>query len=193
MKQNQDNKVNITVLKQMEPIIKELLKYPNVWKTLDVDYFPPRVERLYTIWNGYRIHLHVIHPTDQPCLMHKHRWPSAMKLLKGSYEMGLAYWTHEIAAKNAFIIPILSKLLLTAGSYYEMTQTDTLHYVKPTGEPSYSIMITCDLYPEAYKLRQEQVTKELQPLSNPRKIEILNIFKKLTKDSWIKKLIRIFA
>ena len=45
MKLNQ-NSVSIEVLKSLESDIKELLNKPEVWSTLDVDYFPPRVERL---------------------------------------------------------------------------------------------------------------------------------------------------
>lgn len=71
MKANQ-NTVSIEILKSLETDIKSLLKDPSIWKTLDVDYFPPRVERLYTDYKGYRIFLHTIHTTDKPCLFHKH-------------------------------------------------------------------------------------------------------------------------
>ena len=83
MKPNQ-NSVSIEILKSLEPEIKQLLDKPEVWNTLDVDYYPPRVGRLWTELNGYRIFLHTIHPTDKPCLFHKHKWPAAFKQVKGS-------------------------------------------------------------------------------------------------------------
>ena len=47
---------------------------PEIWNTLDVDYFPPRVERVWTqVDENHRLFIHVIHPTTEPCLFHKHR------------------------------------------------------------------------------------------------------------------------
>lgn len=178
MKPNQDKLININFLISIENDIKELVKNANVWKTLDVDYFPPRVERLYTDHNGYRIFLHAIHKTDQECLYHKHRWPAAFKQLKGSYEMGITYSEKEISSTEVHKLPTLSKFLINEGSYYEMTQTDCLHYVKPISDISYSIMITYDLYPEA-TLRREIVDKKLYELSNERKLELLDLYRKL--------------
>ena len=45
LKVNQ-NSVSIEILKLLEPNIKTLLNNSDIWNTLDVDYFPPRVERL---------------------------------------------------------------------------------------------------------------------------------------------------
>lgn len=125
------NSVNIDILKSLEQEIKGLLNNPDIWKTLDVDYFPPRVERLWTIYKGYRIFLHTIHPTDKPCLFHKHKWPAAFKQISGSYEMGITYSEDEISSDKAYEMPILAKFIISEGSYYEMTQTDCLHFVKP--------------------------------------------------------------
>lgn len=163
----------------MEPNIKLLLKYENEWKTLDVDYFPPRVERLYTTYCDCRVHLHIIHPTNKKCLYHKHRWPAVIKQLKGSYEMGITYSAEEVSTDEAHNLPTLAKFKINEGSYYEMKQTDCLHYVKPDNyEPSYSIMLTKDLYPEA-SFRKETVDRKLEELSDERKKEILKIFKTL--------------
>lgn len=177
MKLNQ-NSVTIEVLKSLESDIKELLNKPEVWSTLDVDYFPPRVERLWTIHKGYRIFLHTIHPTDKTCLYHKHRWPAAFKQLSGSYEMGITYSEDEISSDYAYDIPTLVRFIVSPGSYYEMTQTDCLHFVKPQGELSNSIMITKDMYPES-EFRKESLTVELTSLDESRKIEILDLYKKL--------------
>lgn len=75
MKQNQ-NSVSIDILKSLESTIRELTLNTDIWSSLDIDYYPPRVERLFTDYDGYRIYLHYIHPTNEPCLFHKHRWPS---------------------------------------------------------------------------------------------------------------------
>lgn len=179
MKQNQ-NSVSIEILKSLEPEIKSLLDNPEVWNTLDVDYYPPRVERLWTEYKGYRIFLHTIHPTDKPCLFHKHKWPAAFKQVKGSYEMGITYSENEINSDEAYLLPTLARFIVTEGSYYEMTQTDALHFVNPKGKVSHSIMITKDLYPEAV-FRKESLDKVLNVLSNERKIELLLIYKYFMK------------
>ena len=175
MKPNQNQEVNIEVLKNLEEDILNLMHQPEVWKTLDVDYFPPRVERLYTTFKGYRIFLHVIHKTLERCLYHKHRWMAAFKQINGSYEMGITYSPNEITSDEAHNMPDLAKFIITKGSYYEMTQTDCMHYVRPISDLSCSIMITKDLYPEAV-FRKETLDKKLNELSEERKLQILQAF-----------------
>lgn len=172
MKNNQES-VNINILKSLEPDIRKLLKRADVWKTLDVDYYPPRVERLYTTFGEYRIFLHIIHHTDEECLFHKHRWPAAFKQVDGCYEMGITYSEEDVDSLVAHNLPILSKFVIDTGSYYEMTQTDCLHYVKPITKTSASIMITKDLYADD---RKEANTLVLSELSEERKLEILLLF-----------------
>jgi len=163
----------IELLQKYEHSLGELVLKPEIWNTLDVDYFPPRVERVWTqIDKNHRLFIHVIHPTTEPCLFHKHRWPAAFKMVSGAYEMGIAYSEKEITSEEAYKLPTISKFVMSAGSYYEMTNTHTLHYVKPLDEPSISLMLTGPLYPEA-SFRKEVLTKELQPLSDMRKNQIL--------------------
>ena len=174
MKSNQ-NSINIEILKSLETNIKNLLVDPSIWKSLDVDYFPPRVERLYTDYKGYRIFLHTIHLTDKPCLFHKHRWPAAFKQVYGSYEMGITHSEKEVSSEEAYLLPTLARFIINEGSYYEMNQTDCLHFVKPIGETSCSIMVTKDMYPEA-SFRKESLDRVLEELTKQRKMEILDFF-----------------
>lgn len=176
MKPNAVTPISIELLQLMEERIITFLKQKDIWTSLDVDYYPPRVERLFTHHNGFRIYLHVIHQTNEKCLYHKHRWPAAFKQLKGSYEMGITYSPDEIKSDEAHKLPTLAMFTISEGSYYEMTQTDCLHYVKPLTDISLSIMITHDLYPEA-EFRKETVDRKLNPLSDARKSEILEMFK----------------
>lgn len=164
----------IELLQKYEYSLGELLLKPEIWNTLDVDYFPPRVERVWTqVDEIHRLFIHVIHPTNEPCLFHKHRWPAAFKMVSGSYEMGITYSEKEISSEEAYKLPNIATFIMSAGSYYEMINTHTLHYVKPLNEPSISLMLTGTLYPEA-NFRKEVLTKELQPLSDLRKNEILD-------------------
>ena len=177
MKKNQNSKINIEALKGFEGLIKDLLSDPSAWKTLDVDYHPPRVERLYHDRDGYRIYLHYIHTNIDDCLFHKHNWPAALKQVYGSYEMGITYSEKEISSDDAHDLPTIARFIINEGSYYEMTQTDALHYVNPITPYSLSIMITNDKYPES-GFRKESVDRKLESLSENRKLEIIDLFKK---------------
>lgn len=126
------------------------LNNPEIWNSLDVDYFPPRVERLWRKLEidglEYRIYLHMIHFTEKPCLFHKHRWPSAIMMLEGGYEMGIAYSEENISSEDAYKLPVAARFLLSEGSAYEMTEPHGLHYVKPVTEYSISVMLSGPKY-----------------------------------------------
>ena len=163
----------IELLKKIELELPTLLKDQSIWNTLDVDYFPPRVERLWLQYDQeHRFFIHFIHPTESPCLFHKHRWPAAFKIIYGNYEMGITYSEKEITSNEAYNLPTISRFIMSAGSYYEMVNTHTLHYVKPLNNISISFMVTGNLYPEA-SIRKEALTKELKPLSENRKLAML--------------------
>lgn len=163
----------IEKLKEAEIKLPYLLKNIDNWSSLDVDYFPPRVERLWMQYDeSHRLFIHIIHPTTENCLFHKHKWPAAFKMIQGQYEVGISYSEDEISSDNAYNIPIISKFILSAGSYYEMTNTHTLHYVKPIDKYSVSLMITGNLYPEN---RKEVLDRKLNALSLERVAEILRI------------------
>jgi len=81
----------IDKLQQIEDkLILKLLSQPEKWQTKLVNYFPPIVERCWIQLGNYRLLLHFIHEcTAEEALFHTHRWPSAMHILSGKYEMGL--------------------------------------------------------------------------------------------------------
>ena len=161
----------INKLKEAEKFLPELIMMPDLWNTLNVDYFPPKVERLWMQYDKeHRLFIHVIHPTDEYCLFHKHRWEGAFKMLRGSYEMGLSMSEKEVTNEEAHALPVVAKFIIAPGTYYEMTYTHGLHYVRPIGEPSLSLMMTGNLYPE---VRTDSLDRDLQPLSDQRKREIL--------------------
>jgi hypothetical protein len=90
--------------------------------------------------------------------------------------MGITYSRDEVDSNMAYELPVLAKFIIAAGSYYEMTQTDALHYVRPITPFSLSIMLTKEKYPE-HVIRKEANTRKLEPLSELRKLEILQLFK----------------
>lgn len=151
------------------------------FNSLDVDYFPPRVERISINIGNYRIYFHVLHPCDEgQSLYHSHPWESAVHVIGGTYEMGLSFSTNEndlidiesgkyneLRAKDE-----ICKIVVSQGMYYEMLNKHGWHYVRPVGKhPAYSVMMTGKLLYKGGK-----ATKELKELSDKRITEIKKYF-----------------
>jgi hypothetical protein len=89
--------------------------------------------------------------------------------------MGITYSKDEVSSEEAYLLPTIARFIIDEGSYYEMTQTDCLHFVKPMDKRSMSIMITKDMYPES-SFRKESLDVKLEELSEERKIDLLKNF-----------------
>ena len=146
------------------------------WDSVDVDYHPPRVERLYTKIGSIRICLHRIHPCDpEKALLHPHPWPASFKIYKGMYASEVG--TSETAEPPKERV----RLLLDAGSMKSMTNPNDWHFVAPIKEPVYSIMINGTPY-EEMNPGVEKANKQLLPLHSYEKELILKDFKELIEN-----------
>jgi len=126
----------LDAMHQIEAKLPILLTAARVWNSLDVNYEPPHVERLWHQYDdNYRLYLHRIHPCNE-ALFHPHPWPSAVHILSGSYEMGIGY------GEGSKQPPVAATLTLRGGSEYEMIEPNGWHYVRPLAGPSLSIMVT---------------------------------------------------
>ena len=127
-------------LEEVEAALPELLaaEEGGGWRSLYIDYHPPIVERLYRPWGAHmRINLHRIWPCEPSgALFHPHPWPSAVKVLSGTYQMRTGYGSGVEAP------PVAALINMPAGACYEMTHPDAWHAVRPVGAPSLSLMIT---------------------------------------------------
>jgi hypothetical protein len=127
----------LDVLHIVERDLPRLLRSRDGWTSLDVDYHPPRVERVYRAYGAHRISLHRIHPcAPAEALFHPHPWPSAMRVLEGRYEMGVGWGAGERPP------PVAAHLVADGGMEYEMTDPDAWHYVRPIGGPALTLMVT---------------------------------------------------
>jgi len=126
------------ILASAEAALPALLNDPAGWRSLDINYHPPRVERLFRPWGeGGRLSLHRVHPCPlDSALFHPHPWPSAMRIVSGSYRMIVGY------GAGVEQPPVAMTLELTAGARYAMVDPDAWHAVVPQGQPSLSIMVT---------------------------------------------------
>lgn len=123
--------------------LPDLLDRPELWGDMHIIYHPPRVERLWLQRGDQRLFLHRIYPCkpDQ-ALWHPHPWPSAVRLLTGRYEHAIA-GTASFKDESGFARPTaaLSRMVLAAGSEYEMVNPATWHVVRPLDAPSLSVML----------------------------------------------------
>lgn len=90
----------------MEKELKSHLQDENSWNSVYVDYHKPYVKRLWKQIGANRVYLHQITPYERSeSLLHPHPWPSAMKVIGGTYEMGVGY----SPTKN---IPVIASTLI---------------------------------------------------------------------------------
>ena len=145
------------------------------WKSLDINYHPPRVERLWTQIDTLRLMIHRIHPTigtsfDQEALFHPHPWPSAILIVSGQYEMGVGY------GETAQPPPVAARITLGPGGYYEMTDKNGWHYVAPRKESSISIMLIDTPWeePHPFYLSDTYEKMKLDPLAEKDRRGVIN-------------------
>lgn len=163
------------MLEHLYELEKQLIVHlqdEDSWNSIYVDYHKPYVKRLWKQVGDYRIFLHQIFPCEKSeSLLHPHPWPSAMKVIKGIYEMGVGY-----SEKNDAPI-IASTLILPKDSYYEMVDINSWHYVRPLNEPSFSLMITG----VPWKRESPKSTYKMRELNESEKRVIFDEFKQYIK------------
>ena len=118
--------------------VRALLSNPSTpWKTLDILYEDPHVERAWVqLNNGYRLYLHRIHPCKKG-FYHPHPWPSAIIIVSGQQMMTLGAGSPVGPPPDP-----AATLELTAGCGYEMVTQNGWHSICPFDGPSLSIMLT---------------------------------------------------
>lgn len=73
------------ILNKIEKELPKLLELDD-WKSIDINYHPPRVARVWRQWGDYRINLHRLHPcAEGAALFHPHPWPSIVRIIHGGY------------------------------------------------------------------------------------------------------------
>jgi hypothetical protein len=162
----------LDVLERADRMWPTLLKDPELWTSVDVNYEPPRVERIWCPFgNDFRLFLHRIHPCEQ-ALYHPHPWPSAIKVLSGVYEMRVGYGDAETEPRTA------ATVLLTAGSSYEMVEPNGWHSVRPINMPSLSIMVTGRPW-EVKHLGEKRPPTTLGPLQKKDVDYLISLFSRI--------------
>lgn len=169
------------IIDDLEYYIRHMLldeirdEHVDKWKSLDVLYHLPRVERLFkeVVIRGrhYHVSLHPIHPVENAadCLMHFHPWNYACKIIHGGYEMGTGYGSPFEAAPTDICIEYKSK-----GSIYRFPSPWWWHYVCPKGDISWSITLTqSPPFPKNFIPQQQYDLSANRQIEKARKLWIL--------------------
>lgn len=152
----------------------------NGWNSLLIDYHPPKVERLWFPIGDGRILLHCIHPCET-ALFHPHPWPSAMRVLSGTYRMSIG----SAAGIDEPPVVCCSQVTATPETQcrYIMDHPDGWHSVTPVGGPVYTVMVTGAPWDRPIP----EVTREAGPmpeLSPERKGELRRKFIEFYPGPW---------
>lgn len=160
-------------LARVEEQLPTLLTDEDGWNALDVDYEPPRVERLWHDTASCRVSLHRIHPipVGGVALFHPHPWPSAMRVVSGTYTMDVGYGVGR--GQNGQPPDIAATITLPAGATYEMIIHDSWHSVAPIGGPALSVMITG----KPWNRWSPKPSVDLRPLAPETRAELLAAFR----------------
>lgn len=135
----------LEALHHVEADLPDLLKDVGGWSSKFINYSPPFVERLYRdfVLGGvtYRVYLHRIHPCER-AFFHPHPWPSAVRVLGvpgSTYEMAVGFGPNDRHDP-----PPHAAVIRVAGASFEYTMEhpDAWHYVRTSGEPSVSVMVS---------------------------------------------------
>ena len=173
----------LKILKRIKAALYPVLANPDAWNSLNINYHPPFVERLWLQMRvddkPVRVNLHCIQPCRaEDALFHPHPWPSAMYIYDGEYEMGVGVGEqipHPLVAM---------KMVGGSGTSYSMIHPDAWHYVRPAGDrPVYTLMVTGTPFPKAITRPNPSPPKEpLKELPEERRLELLSIFRDFHSD-----------
>ena len=184
-------------LKQIEDkMLLDLLVQQDKWNTVFINYHPPIVERCWIQLGNYRLNLHFIHKCEaKDALYHPHTWSSAIHVLSGKYEMGLAVehicghkdmeMVHNGSGgviKDIGLSPSghyrhvreIAKLEINGDNYYEMLDPKCWHYVRPMGDVCATVMLSG----KPWEAEESTIEKpeNLGPLPPQKKLVMLKWF-----------------
>ena len=162
----------IDILKGIEKnLIQLLIEKSEAGKihTMYIDYHKPYVKRIWFQHGDYRVFLHKIEQCTESAeaLYHPHPWKSAVKIISGTYEMGVGHSSTEDVPKTD------CKLILKPGTIYEMMESDGWHYVSPKDGDSFSLMVTGEL---TNRKTPVSILKKWRPLHFSEIVDILFAF-----------------
>ena len=153
------------VLQQIEERLPSMLHHPfTEWVGVDLDGESPRIERLWTQVEQFRVCLDRIH-SSTTASMHRHHWPSAMHVVSGRLEM-------SVGSGSGSTPPIVAAtVLLNECNRFEMIHPDGWHAIRSLNGPVMSVVVTAPAWD------REHAEVPAKPLSSEGREAILRFFR----------------
>jgi hypothetical protein len=119
------------VLQQVEERLPSMLAHPfTEWQALSLNERAPRLERVWTRVEQFRVCLDRLHPSEKVA-MQRPAWPSAVHVVSGRCEV-------RVGASETMI---LSTSLLNESSRSEIPHKDGWHSMRALGAPSMMVTV----------------------------------------------------
>jgi len=169
----------LEILNRVEAALLPMLDNESAWESLNINYHRPFVERLWLPMRvddqRIRVHLHRIYPCQsQDVLFHPHPWPSAMRIVRGAYEMG-------IGVERDYNVPptVSTRIVGQRGMAYEMLDPNVWHYVRPLSNANVlALMVTGEPWPaDVVRSNPNPPKAKLGELGPTQIKQILSLFK----------------
>jgi hypothetical protein len=144
------------------------------WDSLIINRRKPETYRLFTQIGENRLCLHRFSPcASEEAFWHPHPWPAAFKILSGSYEMGLKF-------DNGVFSGDVSRLIMSTGSYYEISSPNTWHKISPLSDHYvFTIMLNGANFPNPHPAVRTTKGKDLGKIGEVEKADLIDTFKKI--------------
>ena len=134
-------------------------------------------ERRLSQYRDGKLCLHRIHACEPGVApYHPHPWPSAMRILEGTYELTVGCSAGERAP------PVAARMIASSAFDYEMIDVYAWHSVRPIGAPAMTVMVTGPRW-ERGASREDQTLsprngEPLAPLSDAEMEEMLDYYRR---------------
>lgn len=144
----------------VEENLKELFESADL-KSMYIDYHDPYVARIWFQNGENRVFIHKIYEVritnnSLGALFHPHPRESGVRIIKGTYEMGVGHSDSNNVPK------VDARLILPKGTCYEMVEPNGWHYVSPINGPVFSIMVTGKAFDREMPITPNEPFRELR-------------------------------
>ena len=177
----------LEILKRIENALLPMLENADAWTSVYVNYHRPFIERLWLPMKvdetHVRVNLHCVHPcTEADALFHPHPWPTAMRVIRGQYEMGMGVQLPLPEAPTDgenTPPPVSTRIVGQRGMAYEMTDPNIWHYIRPSGTGNVlTLMVSGEPWPEdVVRPNPSPPTAVLGPLRDEQVTHLLALFR----------------
>lgn len=162
-------------LARAERMLPRFLASLDGWTSLDVNYQPPRVERLWRQMGDERMFIHRLHPcAEHEVLFHPHGWPSEMLVIDGTYRMLVG--SGEGVQPPVVVLDLEFEATPQWPLRYKMDHPNGWHAVIPVGGPVYTLMVTGMPWQREIPVVSREASGILSPLSQEAQVDLLKAF-----------------